>query len=368
MLKTGNNSGKGKCHVLTSAQEQFWTREFGFEVSEPRFEATKGLLGKNVIPIVEIRDGIQGYLNFPKNSLIALLNSDEKYDYELFKSIIECDAFIGVIRQYKIHEKQKSHLTGVIFFGVFQSLKIIELITVKRTLGWLIEGLQMMRRQMRIESLSKKTNKAIIEIPLGYTNYFAETYLEMISQSKRVGYDKKHSLLEISMNNLNFLNSSKINTFVFIGQSGQIVRRHAIEALKKFNSTNLVVREGYGGVSNDENRRLRIGEEYVDGLIGSKISVCPPGNISGNSYRIMESLICSAYPAVMNNILCDPLFESPVIEVLSGRKPRTWSRYLKKLEEVPHAQLKEKVFENLSKFRDEINTAKLEIEALQARN
>jgi hypothetical protein len=273
-----------------------------------------------------------------------------------------------VIRQYKIYEKRKSNIQGVIFFGVLQSLKIIEFITVKRTLGWLIEGLQIMRRQMRIESLSKKTDKIIIEIPLGYTDYFAETYLEMISHSERVGYEKNDSLIEISIDDLNFLNSLKINTFVFIGQSGQIVRRHAIEALKKFDSTNLVVREGYGGVSNNENRKLRIGEEYVDGLIGSKISVCPPGNISGNSYRIMESLICGAYPAVMSNILCDPLFKSPVIEVLSGRKPRTWYRYLKKLEEMPQAQLKEKVLENLSKFKDEINLAKLEIQALQTRN
>ena len=91
--------------------------------------------------------------------------------------------------------------------------------------------------------------------------------------------------------------------------------------MKKFNSTNLIVREGHDDVSNNENPRLKFGEENGDGLIGSKISVCPPGNIYGNSSGIIESLICDAYPAVMSNILCNSLFESPVNEVLSGRNP-----------------------------------------------
>jgi hypothetical protein len=82
----------------------------------------------------------------------------------------------------------------------------------------------------------------------------------------------------------------------------------------------------------------------------------------------MESLICGAYPAVMSNVLCDPQFESPVIEVLHGRKPRTWYRYLKKLEKVPEEELQANVLENLNKFRKEINMAKKEIEALQVSN
>jgi hypothetical protein len=368
VLESDEILGKVKCYVFTTAQEQFWVREFGFEVSNPSFEATNRLLAKKVIPIVEIRDGIQGYLQSPENSLIALLNTDEIHDYEMFKSIIECDAFIGVIRQYKIHKKVKLHLSSVIFFGVVEGLKIMEVLTVKRTLGWLIEGLQMRRRQIKIANLSKKTNKVIIEIPLGYTDYFAETFLGKFSQRETIYDDKKSSLLEMAIKDLNFLNSLKSKKFVFIGQSGQIVRRHAIEALKKFNSTNVVVREGYGGVSNEGNRNLKIGEEYVSGLTESRISVCPPGNISGNSYRITESLICGSYPAVMSNVLCDPQFESPAIEVLQGRKPRTWYRYLKKLEKVPQEELQENVLKNLNKFRKEIYLAKKEIEALQSRN
>ena len=82
----------------------------------------------------------------------------------------------------------------------------------------------------------------------------------------------------------------------------------------------------------------------------------------------MESLICGAYPAVMSHVLCDPQFESPVIEVLQERKPRMWYRYLKKLEKVPKVVLQEKILENLNMFREEIILARLEIDALQARN
>ena len=368
MLESEKYLAKGEPYVLASAQEQFWVREFGFEVSSPSLDVIEGLIGTNAVPIVEIRDGIQEYLHLPENSLIALLNTDEKHNYELFKSILECDVFIGLVRQYKGHGKKNPHLPSIVFFGVFQSFKILEVSTAKRTATWLVEGFQMMRRQVKNRSLSKRTNKIIIDIPLGYTDYFAETYLDTISHFENFENGKVNSLLEVAINSLEFINSLKTKRFVFIGQSGQIIRRHAIEALKKFNSKKLVVREGYGGVNNNENRRLRIGEEYVDGLIKSKVSVCPPGNISGNSYRIMESLICGAYPAVMSNILCDPLFESPISEVLNERKPRTWHRYLKKLEKVPESDLQEKVLENLYMFRDEINVAKLKLKALQEQN
>lgn len=225
----------------------------------------------------------------------------------------------------------------------------------------------MFKRQLRIKKETKYSGKSIINIPLGYTDFFAETFLSYLEREQSNEVSESDSLLEFAIL-ANTQPSHRTYKFVFIGQFGQIVRQYAINALQKFDSKKLVVRISYGGVSNDENRKLKIGEEYVNGLIESHISVCPPGNISGNSYRIMESLICGSYPAVMSNVLCDPLFESPVIEVLRGRKPFTWHRYLKRLDKVPSAELQQKVVENLHKFREEISVANLQIEAFQARN
>jgi hypothetical protein len=82
----------------------------------------------------------------------------------------------------------------------------------------------------------------------------------------------------------------------------------------------------------------------------------------------MESLICGAYPAVMGKVLCDPLFESPVIEVITNKKPRTWTAYLKKLELVTDEQLQACVMENITKFKSEIEEAKTKLIALQHRS
>ena len=352
-------------HVLTSAQVQYWNREFGFKVNPPSPTTAEKLISKGFIPIVEIQDEIGAYSSLPKKSIIALLNADEKYDYPLTRSIIDCDAFIGLIRQYKVPKNTKNSLLASIFFGTLQSLRIKEATTPRRTIGWMLEGIAMKNRQTKMLKLVKKSQKFIWEIPLGYTDYFAETFISKMTNELKDEMDLRGSLLEIAETKSQSCSSERIVRFVFIGQVGQIVRRQAIEALKRLNSKNMILRDGYGGVSNEKNRALRIGEEYVDGLLNSKISICPPGNISGNSYRIMESLICGAYPAVMSNVMCDPLFESPVIEVIKERKPRTWSAYLSKLESVSDEVLKICVLENISKFESEIAIARAKLIGLQ---
>ena len=361
-------SEQSVCHVLTTAQIEFWAREFRFSTYVPGLEIAKKLIKENKIPIVEIRDGIEAYSHLPEKSIIALLNADEKYDCKLFESIMDCDAFVGVIRQYEIFGKKNSSSITSIFIGVLQNLKIKEITTPRRTISWIVEGLKMKNRQIKMHKMAKVSKKFILEIPLGYTDYFAETFVGEIPNNLVSENDSRRSLLEFTEFNLPFFSSRKKTKFVFIGQVGQIVRRQAIEALKKRNSKILVLRDGYGGVSNDKNRTLGIGKEYVNGLLNSKISVCPPGNISGNSYRIMESLICGAYPAVMSNVMCDPLFESPVIEVIKTRKPRTWSAYLAKLESVSDEALETCVLNNLSKFKSEIAFAKSKLLALQSTN
>jgi hypothetical protein len=70
----------------------------------------------------------------------------------------------------------------------------------------------------------------------------------------------------------------------------------------------------------------------------------------------------------MSNVMCDPLFESPVIEVIKTRKPRTWSAYLAKLESVSDERLETCVLDNLTKFKSEIALARAQLVALQSAN
>jgi hypothetical protein len=361
---------KNELHVFTNSQSEFWAREMGcraWKVDDKLMDSLQELINLGLRPIIEIDGNLERFQNLPRNSLIALLNTDEKYDVIISEVCLKSDVFVGLIRQYTTQKTSATKTLGAILKGIMESSKIFEWNTPRRTIGWGIEGLGMVIRQRKIMRMTQKFGKPTINIPLGYTDYFVESYNQEILSRFKIRIDPEESLLTYASNNLDSLNNKKFD-FVFIGQIGQIVRFYAINALKKFHSKRLVVRNGYGGVSNDENRKLRIGEEYVSGLMDSRVSVCPPGNISGNSYRIMESLICGAYPAVMSNVLCDPQFESPVIEVLQESKPRTWSRYLKKLEKVSEAKLQLRVVENLNKISDEIKVAKLEIQNLQARN
>jgi hypothetical protein len=356
--------------VFAQNQTQYWARELKFHIIAEKENLIAHLdmkINLGYLPIVEVSEFNSDFETLPPNSLIALLNTDEKYDSKLNAAIFNSKVFTAIIRQYKVPKSSHGGVFKALLIGLLESLKVLNFITPKRFAGWSIEGIGMAKRQSRMARDIENSGKTIINVPLGYTDFFAETFLEKLKHTESMEVLKIDSLLEIAVKS-NFISKNKKNKFAFIGQLGHLVRQYAIEALRKFDLKILIVRDGYGGVSNEENRKLRIGEEYVDGLMESCVSVCPPGNISGNSYRIMESLICGAYPAVMSSVLCDPLFESPVIEVLPGRKPHTWYRYLKKLEKVSEAKLQLSVLENLHKFRDEIKVAKLEIENLQARN
>ena len=354
--------------IFTQHKSEYWTRELKAEVildSENLLKSIGEKIELGYRPIVELTDYNGELDSFPANSLIALLYADEKYDSKLNSSVLNSSVFKAIIRQYKISSTSQYEILKAIFVSLAESSKFLSFQMPRRLAVWCFKGMGMAKRQARIKKQIENSGKIIVNVPLGYTDFFAETFLENLENSGKSLVSKSDSLFEITIQR-SFISKRKNYKFVFIGQSGQIVRQYAIKALQKFDSKRLIVRNRYSGIGNDENRKLRIGQEYVSGLLESQVSVCPPGNISGNSFRIMESLLCGAYPAVMSNVLCDPQFESPVIEVLQGRKPRTWYRYLKKLEKVPEAELQQKVVENLYKFREEIRLAKLEIEALQA--
>jgi hypothetical protein len=356
--------------VFTQNQSQYWSREFKAKTisgNENTFEKIHEIVDSGHCPVVEVINFEAQFLTFPANSLIALLSTDEKYDLELNSSVLNCKAFKAVIRPYKIPERSISLICKAFWTGLVEGAKHFSSQTPRKLVGWGIEGIGMIKRQSRIRQMIVDSGKTVINIPLGYTDFFAETFLENLKIESNKIYLKDKSLLEIAIASGAFI-QDKVYKFVFIGQIGQIVRQFAISALEGFSSKKLVIRVTYGGVSNDENRKLGIGKEYVIGLTESQISVCPPGNISGNSYRIMESLICGAFPAVMSNVLCDPMFQSPVLEVFDGHKPWTWTRYLKKIENSSKLDLQEKTFANLKIFREEIKVIKLAIEVFQGRD
>jgi hypothetical protein len=356
--------------IFTQYKSEYWTRELKAEVifaSENLLKSIGETIELGYLPIVELTDYNGEFDSFPPNSLIALLYADENYDSNLNSSVLNSSVFKAIIRQYKVSSISQYEILKAILVGLVESSKILSFKTPRKLAVWFIEGIGMTKRQAKIREEIENSGKIIINVPLGYTDFFAETFLENLESSGKYLVSKSESLIEIAIHG-DLMLRRKDYKFVFIGQAGQIVRQYAIKALQKFDSKRLIVRNNYSGVGNDENRKLRIGHEYVSGLLESQVSVCPPGNISGNSFRIMESLLCGAYPAVMSNVLCDPQFKSPVIEVLRGRKPHTWYHYLKKLEKVPEAELQQKVVENLYKFREEIKVAKLEIEALQVRD
>ena len=311
---------------------------------------TSILLGQ--IPIIEMNpetlEHLQG-IDLGSNSFVAYINADEKYEKKFNFDLIKFSNVKAIIRPYSLNYFRFQSLTLAIISGLNGSATNFNFVMPKRFLRWMLEGFGMIYRQIRIKNLQEKYNKISISIPLGYTDLFAESFLKFHSNNIELNSSERNSLVKFALKQNSSANYRKTK-FVFIGQSGQIVRQFGIRATSKRVDSKILERSYYGGANKESTNSQKNGKEYVELLHDAQVSVCPPGNISGNSYRIYESVICNAFPAVMNNVLCDPLFEAPIHLGSRLRQKVSWESYLEFLSNLEPIKLQNENFKILKGF------------------
>jgi len=339
-----------KISVFTPIQSEYWKREFGENVAVSEFDS-KSILNsikqKNatVVYVDEITLKKLENLKLPKDSIIGFLGTDENYNLSLNSSVLKANFIKFVLRPYPLYKFTLKKLTVTLFSNCYEFLLQKKFGKLKNFARWAIEGFGMTIRQSRIRKIEKKLGKHSVSIPLGYTDLFCRSFLKIFEQLEFKN-SKEKSLLRISAN-LEICQLPKKYNFVFVGQKGHLVRQIGTFSAKKRKQSFILERSGYGAGEINSEEVQNNGMEYVNSLINSKFSVCPPGNISGNSYRIMESLICGSYPVVKDFVLCDPLFESPNKELVLVRKPILWRSYLKKLEKANSREIQRNIEINL---------------------
>jgi hypothetical protein len=160
--------------------------------------------------------------------------------------------------------------------------------------------------------MHEKFRKPCLIAPLGYTNIFAES----VSRLLQTGAEADGSLFDLSSQKI----QTKFIDVCFVGQKGNVERqkfvKDAIGEMSKCEinpNFKVVVREEFGGVRNSLEKTTWC-DEYVEILNRASVSICPPGNYSGVTYRFAESLLLNCYPLQLNEVLTDPNWE-PYIEL-----------------------------------------------------
>jgi hypothetical protein len=121
--------------------------------------------------------------------------------------------------------------------------------------------------------------------------------------------DASESLLQSAKLQSFIENNQRKELITFIGQKGNYWRQYFInsaKSLKKNDHKYFETREMFGGTIGANGASMNTGKEYVEGLLNSHFSLCPPGNYSSNTFRYFESLLCGSIPLVPEGLPTDP--------------------------------------------------------------
>jgi len=252
------------------------------------------------LPILVATDSTDSKLfllrQFPKKSVILFLIGDEKYDLKVNLRAIFSSRISHLVREYPLPS-----------FGSIFRIPIVLVANLLAVLRFprllpdafiaLFKGIKMSLSQTLILSLTKLCDVKHINLPLGYTNEFAENVSSFLNLSR------SESLVEGAASLIETQKRRDV-TFFFSGQSGQFERKLM---RKVFESKKIAIGPFYPGYMGKNSKLRDVVANYCEGLRNAKYALCPAGNWSRESFRFFESLILGATPISSRYVLSDPL-------------------------------------------------------------
>ena len=337
---------------VINTQQEFWSREFGariIEKDENFIQVIRDLVGQEIRPVVQLDQDfaeLAALKTLPKNSIIGWFPSDEKFDLAYNAAIAQLESLNLILRPYHLEELSLGNSIKSLVYSFSNAKLAKSFVDVLRTVAWQFRGFGMQIRQHKILRIYRKTNKIFVNIPIGYTNVFALSLRGFTRNEENL----QKSILDIHPHIFYQIQSD----ICFVGQSGQIVREFAIRSLEKSESGKVLRRSGYGASNVIDQSVTTLGKEYVEMLLGSQFVLCPPGNISGHSFRYFETIILGRIPLVMNHVTSDPNFKSGYLcgELLPSTG--SWAKLLEASQKIDRNDISGIIQKNDAKLKNEL--------------
>jgi hypothetical protein len=350
--------------IIANTQQEYWRREFKGEVYEKDKnyqDLLQDLISRDVCPVFQI-DNDEIELNFLEtlkpNSVIVWCHSDESYDIDFNRRISGISAVRLILRPYKLPSIRISS----ILYSIWQTLINLRYspnsVFALKILMWQFRGLSMVLRQYQIKRIYSKKKKFFKNFPIGYTNIFAYSMLESIREKR---YSEGTSLFKVSEESFFGLGSKALT---FSGQIGQVVRETAIKAASNFPDAHLICRSSYGASNVLDEEVKRNGLEYFELLKDSRSVLCPPGNISGESFRVFETVLMRRIPLVKSFVTSDPCYEAPIELPVDWQRGPSWGSLINGALKSDLNSLELISNKNFLQFQDDISTMKRFLEGV----
>lgn len=353
-----------KIHVISLTEHEFWKREFLSDVSTKNknyLDKARELITSGVKPVIQIGPSAQETLDlkgFPAGSLIVQFHADETYLPKINYPIITNPAVSMILRSYPIPKFVFSKFLKSQHFGFIDLLDNFSFRNLLEFIKLVAAGIVMVKRQFFIAVLERVYSKVSIPMPLGYNDLFAESYCKVNQVNENL------SLVDFALNRA--LRENKKFDIAFVGQSGKLTRRVAIEAMNNVLQKELIIRKNYGGAIGIYGATLQSGIESVHALMNSKFALCPPGNYSNNTFRLAESLICGAAPMFNQGSITDPICTYSYLNHEILNLPINWGKKLEVSVGLDQRIVNNWVESSLINLSSEIERVKLAIIEVQA--
>jgi len=357
--------------IFGSAQQEFWRREFKAKFlpkSGNYLDEMQRLIEGGIRPIVQIGQNPEEIIalkRFPKDSLIIHLYADETYRINTSIKLMKLPATYKILRSYPIPKLQ---ILGIFFSFYSLLLDVLNSRTrlnVKNLAVFWAAGIVMASRQVQIKFLEKYYRKVSIPISLGYTDIFCNSYVNFMNGNFHEPLDVNESLFQIKKTTLAKVLKGKESYLCFVGQRGNIEREIAVAQSLRMQNSQIIIRDKFGGSLGFNDSTSVTGNQYLKLMLNSRFSLCPPGNYSGFSFRLMESLICGTYPIVKNYALTDPFFINPIPVLQENYVPKSWKNLIANSVDKAEADVNQRIESGRNFLKKELNNLHEDLQVLQ---
>jgi len=357
--------------VFGNSQQEFWRREFQAKILPKTgnyLNEIQKLIDAGIRPIVQIGQNFEEIVElqgFPKNSLIVHLYADETYQIRNNIKLIRLPAAYKILRSYPISRIQPLSMFYSLassFLDIFNSGKQV---SIKKVIRYWAAGIVMASRQILIKSLEYINRKNSISFLLGYTDIFCKSYISAIDTRFEEVINDGISLFSIGGSTLDKMIKSKEFDLCFVGQRGNIVREMAVDQSLKIKNSRIIIRDKFGGSLGFNDSTIDTGSEYLEIILNSRFNLCPPGNYSGYSFRIMESLICATYPIINSYPLTDPFFTNPIQVLQTTKFFKSWKTLISSKVDADEADINQNVERGRFFIENQVNNLLLQLKVLQ---
>lgn len=346
---------------VVNTQQEYWRREFKGQIHEKDSSYQQEILlliSQGICPVFQIDDDPSEFeflATLPENSIIVWCHSDERYDLNFNKLISQLQAVRLVLRPYRLHAINLRRIFRSFMQTVVNLSYASNFSFVLRVIRWQIRGLEMAWRQFRVARMYRLKNKEFLNIPIGYTNIFA---VSMLKSFNELDLSTDLSLFDVSERNTAGFGNREVS---FSGQVGQVVRETAIRATRNFPQASIVCRNSYGASNVLGAEVKKNGLEYISMFRDSRAVLCPPGNISGESFRIFETVLMRRIPLAMNAVTSDPNYVLPFKNFGAWKGSYRWGSLITTALATKIEVLDEIVRKNFIDLKDQVRQTRHEL-------